>query len=104
SALCSASQRVWCRPCLAVPLAASLFDYDLPPERVAQTPAARRDASRLLVVDRRSRRLEHRAFSDLPAYLAPGDILFRNNAKSDNKNELLIFISPRIVKSNLSLR
>jgi type IV pilus assembly protein PilQ len=30
--------------------------------------------------------------------------LFRNNAKSDNKNELLIFISPRIVKSNLSLR
>jgi len=78
--LCSASRRVWCRPRLAVPLSASLFDYDLPPERVAQTPAARRDASRLLVVDRRTRRLEHRAFSDLPAYLAPGDILFRNNA------------------------
>jgi type IV pilus assembly protein PilQ len=30
--------------------------------------------------------------------------LFRNNAKTDNKNELLIFISPRIVKSNLTLR
>ena len=30
--------------------------------------------------------------------------LFRNNAKSDNKSELLIFISPRIVKGNLTLR
>ena len=78
--MCSGPQRVWCRPCLAVPLAASLFDYDLPPERVAQTPAARRDASRLLVVNRGSKRLEHRAFSDLPEYLAPGDILYRNNA------------------------
>ncbi|MFM9032452.1 MAG: tRNA preQ1(34) S-adenosylmethionine ribosyltransferase-isomerase QueA [Opitutaceae bacterium] len=63
-----------------MPLAASLFDYDLPPARVAQTPAARRDASRLLVVHRTARRLEHRSFADLPEYLAPGDILFRNNA------------------------
>ena len=63
-----------------MPLPASLFDYELPPERVAQTPADRRDASRLLVVDRRSRRLEHRRFTDLPEYLRAGDILFRNNA------------------------
>lgn len=63
-----------------MPLPASLFDYELPPERVAQTPAERRDASRLLVVDRRSRRLEHRRFADLPEYLRAGDILFRNNA------------------------
>jgi len=65
---------------LSVPLSASLFDYHLPPERIAQTPAARRDTSRLMVIDRRSKRLEHRAFSDLPEYLAAGDILFRNNA------------------------
>jgi len=64
----------------SVPLSASLFDYHLPPERIAQTPAARRDTSRLMVIDRRSKRLEHRAFSDLPEYLAAGDILFRNNA------------------------
>ncbi|MFM7751567.1 MAG: S-adenosylmethionine:tRNA ribosyltransferase-isomerase, partial [Opitutaceae bacterium] len=57
-ALCSARRRVWCGVRLAVPLAASLFDYDLPPARVAQTPAARRDASRLLVVHRTARRLE----------------------------------------------
>ncbi len=78
--MCSAPRRVWSPSRPAVPLSASLFDYHLPPERIAQTPAARRDASRLLVVDRRSKRLEHRAFSELPDYLAAGDILFRNNA------------------------
>jgi S-adenosylmethionine:tRNA ribosyltransferase-isomerase len=63
-----------------LPLATALFDYSLPPRLIAQTPAARRDASRLLVVDRASRRLEHRLFSDLPQYLRAGDTLLRNNA------------------------
>jgi S-adenosylmethionine:tRNA ribosyltransferase-isomerase len=62
------------------PLAAELFDYDLPPHLVAQTPSARRDQSRLMVVDRASHRVEHRTFAELPAYLKRGDILFRNNA------------------------
>ncbi len=57
-----------------------LFDYALPPELVAQAPAERRDRSRLLVVDRGSRSVEHRVFSDLPGFLRRGDILFRNNA------------------------
>lgn len=57
-----------------------LFDYDLPPELIAQTPAARRDESRLLVVRRRDRAIEHRRFADLPGLLAKGDRLFRNNA------------------------
>jgi S-adenosylmethionine:tRNA ribosyltransferase-isomerase len=61
-------------------LAADLFDYTLPPHLVAQTPAARRDHSRLLVVDRATRTLAHRTFSDLPQYLRSGDTLFRNNA------------------------
>ena len=61
-------------------LAAELFDYSLPPQLVAQTPAAKRDDSRLLVVDRSSRRIEHRTFAELPRYLRPGDTLFRNNA------------------------
>ncbi len=63
-----------------LPLAADLFDYALPPHLIAQTPAARRDQSRLLVVDRRQRTLTHRIFADLPEYLRAGDTLFRNNA------------------------
>ena len=62
------------------PLSTDLFDYDLPPHLVAQTPAARRDASRLLVVHRAERRIEHRIFADIGEYLRPGDTLFRNNA------------------------
>jgi S-adenosylmethionine:tRNA ribosyltransferase-isomerase len=62
------------------PLATDLFDYDLPSHLVAQTPAARRDQSRLLVVDRTTRRIEHVRFAALPQFLRAGDTLFRNNA------------------------
>lgn len=61
-------------------LTTELFDYQLPPELVAQVPAARRDQSRLLVVDRATRRLGHRTFGELGQFLRPGDTLFRNNA------------------------
>lgn len=57
-----------------------LFDYPLPDRLIAQQPADRRDASRLLVVHRREHRIEHRHFRDLPEYLQAGDTLFRNNA------------------------
>ena len=57
-----------------------LFDYPLPDRLIAQQPADRRDASRLLVVHRSEHRIEHRHFRDLPGYLQPGDCLFRNNA------------------------
>jgi S-adenosylmethionine:tRNA ribosyltransferase-isomerase len=62
------------------PLATDLFDYALPSRLIAQTPAARRDQSRLLVVNRSRHTVEHRVFSDLPGYLRGGDILFRNTA------------------------
>ncbi len=62
------------------PLAADLFDYSLPPHLVAQTPVARRDQSRLLVVDRARHTVEHRTFGELPEFLRSGDILLRNNA------------------------
>jgi S-adenosylmethionine:tRNA ribosyltransferase-isomerase len=62
------------------PLATDLFDYDLPPRLIAQTPAARRDQSRLLVADRATRRIEHTVFAELPCFLRAGDTLFRNNA------------------------
>jgi S-adenosylmethionine:tRNA ribosyltransferase-isomerase len=61
-------------------LSADLFDYTLPPHLVAQTPAARRDRSRLLVVDRASHTLSHHIFADLPQFLRAGDVLIRNNA------------------------
>ncbi len=57
-----------------------LFDYPLPERLIAQQPAPRRDESRLLVVDRKTRALAHRTFRDLPEYLRAGDTLFRNNA------------------------
>jgi S-adenosylmethionine:tRNA ribosyltransferase-isomerase len=63
-----------------VPLPTDLFDYAIPPHLIAQTPATRRDASRLLVVDRATRSLAHHTFADLPQFLRAGDTLFRNNA------------------------
>ena len=63
-----------------MPLSTDLFDYSLPPHLIAQTPAAKRDQSRLLVVDRQNHTIAHRLFADLPEYLHGGDTLFRNNA------------------------
>jgi len=63
-----------------LPLSADQFDYALPPRLIAQTPTARRDASRLLVVNRSTRTISHHTFADLPNFLESNDILFRNNA------------------------
>jgi S-adenosylmethionine:tRNA ribosyltransferase-isomerase len=68
------------KPEPVITLAADLFDYPLPPDLIAQEPAARRDQSRLLVVDRAARSVRHSVFAELPALLRGGDILFRNNA------------------------
>jgi len=59
---------------------AALFDYLLPPGCIAQQPANPRDSSRLLVVERSTRRVTHHIFRDLPDLLPPGARLFRNNA------------------------
>ncbi|MCA9937013.1 MAG: tRNA preQ1(34) S-adenosylmethionine ribosyltransferase-isomerase QueA [Anaerolineales bacterium] len=57
------------------------FAYELPASRIAQTPLTQRDASRLLVLDRRSGAVTHRAFTDLLDLLQPGDILVANNSR-----------------------
>ena len=57
------------------------FDYDLPLELIAQTPAEPRDSSRLLVVHRATGELEHRVFRDITEYLQPGDVLVRNDSR-----------------------
>lgn len=62
-------------------LRTSDYDFDLPPERIAQAPAERRDASRLLVVDRATGTLAHRVFSDLVEYVPAGDALVLNETR-----------------------
>ena len=57
------------------------FDYALPLELIAQHPADKRDASRLLVVHRDTGKTEHRCFHDILEYLNPGDCLVMNNSK-----------------------
>jgi S-adenosylmethionine:tRNA ribosyltransferase-isomerase len=57
------------------------FDYELPPELIAQTPLEPRDGSRLMVVDRRSGEIAHRHFYDLPDFLRPGDLLVHNESR-----------------------
>jgi S-adenosylmethionine:tRNA ribosyltransferase-isomerase len=71
------------------------FDYELPPELIAQTPVEPRDSSRLLVVYRDTHRplspaaygrrdpgaLEHRVFRDIVEYLRPGDLLVANQSR-----------------------
>jgi S-adenosylmethionine:tRNA ribosyltransferase-isomerase len=57
------------------------FDFTLPDELIAQVPSRERDSSRLMVLNRASGLIEHRAFCDLPGYLRPGDVLVINNTK-----------------------
>lgn len=59
----------------------SEFDYQLDPERIAQTPVEPRDASRLMVVDRGDGSIAHRRFRDIGDYLAPGDLLIFNDTR-----------------------
>lgn len=57
------------------------FDYNLPPELIAQDPAEPRDHSRLMVVNRRTGQIEHRHFFDIVDYLKPCDLFVWNNSK-----------------------
>jgi len=57
------------------------FWYDLPEELIAQSPAEKRDMSRLLVLNRKTGSLEHKRFKDLPGYLSAGDCLVINNTR-----------------------
>ena len=57
------------------------FDYDLPEELIAQHPNAKRDESRLLVLNKPKQNIEHKIFKDIIEYLEPGDCLVINNTK-----------------------
>ncbi|MEO7085292.1 MAG: tRNA preQ1(34) S-adenosylmethionine ribosyltransferase-isomerase QueA [Gemmatimonadaceae bacterium] len=57
------------------------YDFDLPAELIAQQPLARRDASRLMVVDRTTGSIEHRTFSDLADLIDPADVIVVNRTR-----------------------
>jgi len=57
------------------------FDYDLPPELIAQEPLPNRSGSRMLVVHRATQALEHSVVSRLPRYLRPNDVLVVNDTR-----------------------
>jgi S-adenosylmethionine:tRNA ribosyltransferase-isomerase len=57
------------------------FDFELPPDLIAQVPAERRDASRLLVLDRATGQVAHESFPDLLSHLRPGDVLVLNDSR-----------------------
>ena len=57
------------------------FDYQLPPELIAQRPLVPRDASRMMVLDREAGTFRDQVFRDLPQVLEPADLLVFNNTK-----------------------
>ena len=57
------------------------FNYNLPQELIAQGPIKTRDESRLMVLDKKNKTIEHKIFKDIINYLKPGDCLVRNNTK-----------------------
>ncbi len=59
----------------------NLFDYYLPSARIAQRPLSQRDASRMLVLDRKTGRIEHSRVSNLPRWLLSGDLMVVNQTK-----------------------
>jgi S-adenosylmethionine:tRNA ribosyltransferase-isomerase len=62
-------------------LKTSDFDYPLPPEYIAQTPAEPRDSSRLLVLERATGHLTHTIFREIDRFLRPGDLLVLNETR-----------------------
>ena len=62
-------------------LKTSDFDYHLPQELIAQTPSQKRDHSRLMVLHRKTKTIEHKLFKDVIDYLLPGDVLVINDTK-----------------------
>jgi S-adenosylmethionine:tRNA ribosyltransferase-isomerase len=57
------------------------YHYELPPDRIAQHPADRRESSRLLTLNRQTGETAHHVFSDLPDFLRPGDVLVVNDTE-----------------------
>ena len=59
----------------------SEFNYELPPELIAQTPIEKRDESRLMIVDKKTGEIKHEIFKNIINYLNPGDCLVLNDSR-----------------------
>ena len=57
------------------------FDYEIPADKIAQTPIAKRDESRLMVISRAEQRIEHRSFHEIGDFLQKGDVLAFNDSR-----------------------
>jgi S-adenosylmethionine:tRNA ribosyltransferase-isomerase len=75
------------------------YDYSLPQELIAQTPLPRREEARMMVLDRAGETIAHRCFTDLPEFVAPGDLLVLNDTRvlparrfSDDRRIELLFL------------
>ncbi len=78
------------------------FDYHLPDELIASRPLQDRSASRMIVVHRKSGKIEHRMFADFPEYMLPDDLLILNDTKViparlfSNNGEIEIVVTDRL--------
>ncbi len=87
-----------------MPTETRLFDYDLPPELIAQVPLEKRERSRLLVIHRDTGEIQHRTFTDIHEYVEPGDLFVVNDTrvfparlfvkKPTGANVELLFLKP----------
>ncbi|MCR4396004.1 MAG: tRNA preQ1(34) S-adenosylmethionine ribosyltransferase-isomerase QueA [Candidatus Saccharicenans sp.] len=57
------------------------YDYELPPELIAQQPLPNRDDSRMMVVNRNEQKIEHRQFREIASFFRPGDVLVLNDSR-----------------------
>lgn len=87
-------------------LRTSDFDYPLPEDLIAKYPLPSRDQSRMMVLHRNQRRIEHRVFSDFPSFVRAGDLVALNNTRvmkarvfSDDGRIELLFAGPTGARS-----
>ena len=59
----------------------SNFNYELPKDLLAEYPSDQRDESKLMVLDRKNQKIEHKSFKDLIDYFNDGDVFVLNNTK-----------------------
>ena len=59
----------------------SNFNYELPKDLLAEYPSDQRDESKLMVLDRKNQKIEHKTFKDLIDYFNDGDVFVLNNTK-----------------------
>ena len=79
--ICRFLTRMKINPSYFNTLKLSDFDYDLPSQYIAQTPIEPRDAARLLVLDRKTGKIEHTIFREISQYLRSGDIVVLNETR-----------------------